>query len=334
MAENVLLAEQRFEGFALNSEYGAYAYDIYPAPASLVLGETYTVVWDDVAYACPAQDVSFLLPGGIGLGNLADFGGIGNGEPFVIGWLNPSDGSGGGVTLFSFDTQLAHTAAVHQVVADETLPGIVLEDFNGNVSVHNKDRVMFDTSDGGTQIFSKGEAVDGVVIPLDLSEGHQTVTAPSGTLVRSATILKPDTLTPDNIKSGVEVAGVVGTLTADTEEVTVALNMADGDQVILPTGDGKALSKVTVKKPEGLVPENIAKGIEIGGVVGEHSGGGVELDGEILKYIAYQLDEDNKELIVCAIFFELFYQDTGSYAIHIPEKIGGYGVVINSEGVT
>ena len=193
---------------------------------------------------------------------------------------------------------------------------------------------MFDTSDGGTQIFSKGEAVDGVVIPLDLSEGHQTVTAPAGTLVRSATILKPDTLTPDNIKSGVEVAGVVGTLTADTEEVTVALNMADGDQVILPTGDGKALSKVTVKKPEGLVPENIAKGIEIGGVVGEHSGGGVELDGEILKYIAYQLDEDNKELIVCAIFFELFYQDTGSYAIHIPEKIGGYGVVINSEGVT
>ena len=271
MAENVLLAEQRFEGFALNSEYGAYAYDIYPAPASLVLGETYTVVWDGVAYACPAQDVSFLLPGGIGLGNLADFGGIGNGEPFVIGWLNPSDGSGGGVTLFSFDTQLAHTAAVHQVVADETLPGIVLEDFNGNDSVHNKDRVMFDTSDGGTQIFSKGEAVDGVVIPLDLSEGHQTVTAPAGTLVRSATILKPDTLTPDNIKSGVEVAGVVGTLTADTEEVTVELDMAEGDQVIEPSEDGKALSRVTVKKPETLISDNIKKGVSIAGVNGTYA---------------------------------------------------------------
>lgn len=276
MAENVLLAEQRFEGFALNSEYGAYAYDIYPAPASLVLGETYTVVWDGVAYACSAQDVSFLLPGGIGLGNLADFGGIGNGEPFVIGWLNPSDGSGGGVTLFSFDTQLAHTAAVHQVVADETLPGIVLEDFNGNDSVHNKDRVMFDTSDGGTQIFSKGEAVDGVVIPLDLSEGHQTVTAPAGTLVRSATILKPEDLASENIRYGRSIAGFDGTFIGDTEEKIIdgtnELTFADGDFVIVPSKDGKVLSKVTITRPKTLIPEKIAEGWEIAGLVGTYAG--------------------------------------------------------------
>ena len=51
------------------------------------------------------------------------------------------------------------------------------------------------------------------------------------------------------------------------EEKTVDLNMASGNQVILPT-DGKAMSKVTVKKPWQLAPEYIRKGFTIGGVAG------------------------------------------------------------------
>lgn len=51
------------------------------------------------------------------------------------------------------------------------------------------------------------------------------------------------------------------------EEKTVDLNMASGNQVILPT-DGKAMSKVTVKKPWQLAPEYIRKGFTIGGVRG------------------------------------------------------------------
>ena len=51
------------------------------------------------------------------------------------------------------------------------------------------------------------------------------------------------------------------------EEKTVDLNMASGNQVILPT-DGKAMSKVTVKKPWQLAPAYIRKGFTIGGVAG------------------------------------------------------------------
>lgn len=51
------------------------------------------------------------------------------------------------------------------------------------------------------------------------------------------------------------------------EEKTVDLNMASGNQVILPT-DGKAMSKVTVKKPMHLAPAYIRKGFTIGGVKG------------------------------------------------------------------
>lgn len=160
---------------------------------------------------------------------------------------------------------------------------IVLKDINGNESTYSRDKIMVDTADGGTQIFSEGDAVEGVEITLDFYDDEneticesQTVNAPEGMLVKSAIILKPDTLIPGNIKEGVTIAGVEGSF----------------------------------------------------------AGGSVKLEGDILKYIAYQLDSDNNELIVCAIFFELLYQDTGSYNIHIPEKIGSYTVVINSEGVS
>ena len=54
-----------------------------------------------------------------------------------------------------------------------------------------------------------------------------------------------------------------------TEEKTVVLALADGDQVITPT-DGKNISKVTITKPAELLPENIKKGITIAGVTGTY----------------------------------------------------------------
>lgn len=54
---------------------------------------------------------------------------------------------------------------------------------------------------------------------------------------------------------------------------TVDLSMASGDQVIAPD-DGYSLSEVTVTKPATLIPENIKKDVDIGGVVGTMEGGG------------------------------------------------------------
>lgn len=53
-----------------------------------------------------------------------------------------------------------------------------------------------------------------------------------------------------------------------TQEKTVALDMANGNQVITPD-DGYLLTKGTVVKPDTLVPANIKKDVNIGGVVGE-----------------------------------------------------------------
>lgn len=57
---------------------------------------------------------------------------------------------------------------------------------------------------------------------------------------------------------------------ATTEE----LDMADGNMVITPN-EGQAFSSVTINKPDTMLPENIKKDINIGGVVGTlESGGG------------------------------------------------------------
>ena len=53
---------------------------------------------------------------------------------------------------------------------------------------------------------------------------------------------------------------------------TVELSMASGNQVITPD-EGYTLSEVTVTKPETLIPENIKKNVDIGGVVGTMEGG-------------------------------------------------------------
>ena len=54
-----------------------------------------------------------------------------------------------------------------------------------------------------------------------------------------------------------------------TQEKTVDLAMADGNQTITPDS-GKTLSKVTITKPSTLIPTNIKSGVNIGGVSGTY----------------------------------------------------------------
>lgn len=76
-------------------------------------------------------------------------------------------------------------------------------------------------------------------------------------------------------KSGAQITGTLEVPAA--EERMVELSMPSGNQVILPTS-GKVMSKVTVQKPDTLLPENIKKDVVIGGVTGtleaSSSGGG------------------------------------------------------------
>lgn len=68
--------------------------------------------------------------------------------------------------------------------------------------------------------------------------------------------------------------GVILPSQVESQEKTVDLSMASGNQVITPD-DGYALNKVTVTKPDTLIPDNIKKDVNIGGVVETMEGGGV-----------------------------------------------------------
>lgn len=233
-AKETLLAEQEMEFEVADQDEDGTV--VYATSLSTVLDiateETIIFSWDGVEYTCKAISVG---DGFIAAGNLSIMNaGEDSGEPFVL---------------------------LLALAYSETAIGTLSTDSTHTVAIYK----------GSTGValvpFTYGELLAGVEITPDFSTGDQQISVPDGSLVKEATILKPDTLLPENIVKGVEIAGVVGDYVPDTEEVTVELDMADGDQTIEPS-EGKLLSKATVKKPETLVSENILQGVDIGGVVG------------------------------------------------------------------
>ena len=90
--------------------------------------------------------------------------------------------------------------------------------------------------------------------------------------------LRSDTVTPETLQKGYTAhdksgTKITGTLEAgggkEEEAVTVALDMASGDQIITPS-EGKTLSQVTVTKPDDLLPSRVVLGSNIGGVDGNY----------------------------------------------------------------
>lgn len=134
---------------------------------------------------------------------------------------------------------------------------IVLKDRNGsNVTYAGIETVTFDTTTEGVQAtYTKGVAVEDLEIIPDFSGGDMAVSAAEGTLVKSAVIRKPV-----------------------TEEVAVGedipMDFSGGTMEILPSAADRFLSRVTVAKPEALIPENIAEGVDIGGIIGTLVAGG------------------------------------------------------------
>lgn len=58
------------------------------------------------------------------------------------------------------------------------------------------------------------------------------------------------------------------------EGLDVPVDFSNGDQVIAAP-DGYVVKSATIKKPDTLIPENIAKDIDIAGIVGSYAGSGV-----------------------------------------------------------
>lgn len=137
-SDKIILAEQTFEGFASNAALdGAYTFEFEAAPV-LVIGESYTVKWEDSEYTCVAQDFSALSAGMVAIGNLANFGGSGNNEPFIINY-NASTGGGG---ILSFDTETSHKVGIYQKA-------------ESGGSVEGVHFVTFMSEDGSTELYKR-----------------------------------------------------------------------------------------------------------------------------------------------------------------------------------
>lgn len=110
-----------------------------------------------------------------------------------------------------------------------------------------------------------------------------TVNPISSTYVGSDIPRQPaKTITPSStsqmaIRGGSYATGTIYVDPVPTEMKVADLSMASGNQVISNTS-GKYMTSVTIKKPSTLIPSNIKKGVNIGGVVGTVEGSsGVDL---------------------------------------------------------
>ena len=83
-------------------------------------------------------------------------------------------------------------------------------------------------------------------VDLAMASGNQVVTPDSGKVLTQVTVKKPATLVAGNIKSGVSIGGVTGTLEAAKEEQTKTIEITSNGTTKITADSGKVLTEVTV----------------------------------------------------------------------------------------
>lgn len=86
---------------------------------------------------------------------------------------------------------------------------------------------------------SSGETEE-VTVDLSMADGDQVITPSSGKSISKATVTKPSTLIPANIKKDVVIGGVTGTLDATTEKTAFITDSWSDDDVLCQDGFGIA----------------------------------------------------------------------------------------------
>lgn len=278
MAEITILEETLLEDF--DDQGSGYLVIFMDTDILLSEGETYRIVWDDVDYVC----VSFGADGAVCVGNTEFLGGADTQQPFFVGVIPGALHEQETNSLMCAAKEgPPHRLAIYQTAEAEAVPSatVKIKGYSGaEFEYQNVPKVWLaapeSTADNPVLVpFTYGEAVDDVQIVPDFSSGDHTLKMPAGEMARSAVVKKPDGLIPGNIKAGETVAGITGEYEGEvpeTEELTVPADFTAGDMVLVPA-EGKILSKATVQKPETLIPENIAEGVDIAGIIGNFIGG-------------------------------------------------------------
>ena len=202
-------------GFTLDSTYGYLATIVNPS-FSLISGRTYTVVWDnpDAPYTVTAFDMT--VPGlgtFVVIGNGSILGYPGNNEPFAIA-VNSELAH----FLAFTDSASSHAVCIGLNDIEVEGPGIILLDHSAEPTNHGfPERLRVDTTEGGTTEYVHEvlvPEVEAVTVEPDFSGGDMVVVPGEGKAFGAVTIPAPDTLIPENIAEGVNIAGIVGALAA------------------------------------------------------------------------------------------------------------------------
>ena len=289
MAENVIFAEQALS-FEYSEGFGAHYAGLDLSPFSLVDGQEYIVVWDEEEYVRTAFAFTNPRDGSscVALGNPLVTGGTANEDKFAI----VEDKTNGYAYFFSTETTSSHKVSISQIIEEEEPEtpiepeepeevGIVIKDRLGDdVTYYGVETVTFDTNiEGRQQTYTKGVLMGGVDIDLDLENGDQAIIVPEGYLMKQATIKKPENLTPENIREGESIAGIEGTLPAYEvlENVPIDLDFSNGNQS-MTVPDENVVKSAIIQRPETLIPENIAEGVDIAGIIGTLAAGGAKVE--------------------------------------------------------
>lgn len=85
----------------------------------------------------------------------------------------------------------------------------------GKIFRYDKENNVWIEQKGATPV-QPAKPEQAKTVDLNMATGNQTVLPDEGMTLSSATIIKPDTMIPENIKIGVNIGGVVGTLEEGT----------------------------------------------------------------------------------------------------------------------
>lgn len=101
---------------------------------------------------------------------------------------------------------------------------------------------------------------------------HGDMSEDIGSIVETLYVPVPTNLRPENIKAGVNIAGVNGSIET-VHTYSLSPNYADGD---VNVNVGKIVDTIHISKPTNLRPENIKKNVTIEGITGTLEQGGID----------------------------------------------------------
>lgn len=141
---------------------------------------------------------------------------------------------------------------------EDLINTVVLKCWDGTKKVYEGvEAVALADNDGEKHVYSRGEVLEGASVSVSFENGDMTLSAPSGFLIRSAVVKKPEALLPENILEGVNIAGVVGSRALVPDGYVTP----SGDIEITKNGthdvSGRARAVVNVPVPAGYYPVTV-----------------------------------------------------------------------------